>query len=278
MADIRITGRTSLLLMLADPVAHVVGSHRLNERFAAEGLDVAVSPLHVASADLAQVVDAIRRLRNVRGFGVTIPHKIDIVPLLDATTATAARIGAVNFVRRDPDGRLTGDNLDAQGFVDGLAHDGIGIAGRRVLQAGAGGAGRAVAFGIAAAGARALVICNRSRARAEALAADVAAAYPACAVSAGEGDPRGFDLVVNTTSLGMHAGDPAPIDTDRLQPGTDVAEIIMTPPVTPLVAAARGRGCRVSLGTSMLDAQYDLVKRLIGIEVSRAPSDGHGPP
>lgn len=276
MAHLRITGRTSLLLMLADPVAHVVGSHRLNERFAAEGLDVAVAPLHVTSADLAQVVDAIRRLRNVRGFGVTIPHKIDIVPLLDAATATAARIGAVNFVRRDPDGRLTGDNLDAQGFVEGLALDGIGIAGRRVLQSGAGGAGRAVAFGIAEAGASALVIRNRTRARAESLAADVAAAYPGCAVSAGEPDPRDFDLVVNTTSMGMHEGDPSPIDTDRLHAGTDVAEIIMSPAVTPLVAAARARGCRVSLGTSMLDAQYELVKRLIGIEAPRVPSDGHG--
>ncbi|WP_412180087.1 shikimate dehydrogenase family protein, partial [Variovorax paradoxus] len=154
MTEMRITGRTGIMLMLADPVAHVVGSLRLNDRFAAEGLDIAVSPLHVAPADLATVIDALRRMRNVLGFGVTIPHKIAVLPLLDATTPRAARIGAVNFVRRDAEGRLTGDNLDGRGFVDGLAGQGITLQGRRVLQLGAGGAGRAVAFGIAEAGAR----------------------------------------------------------------------------------------------------------------------------
>jgi shikimate dehydrogenase len=263
---LRITGRTGILLMLADPVAQVVGSHRLNERFAAEGHDIAVSPLHVAPADLPTVIDALRRMQNVLGFGVTIPHKIDVVRLLDATTPRAARIGAVNFVRRERDGRLTGDNLDGTGFVDGLAHSGITLRGRRVLQIGAGGAGRAVAFGIAEAGAAELVIHNRSHERAGALAADVAATYPACKVVAGSsGDPRGFDLVVNATSVGMHAGDPLPLDIEHLGAQTDVAEIIMTPEITPLLAAAQARGCRVSLGRSMLDEQYKLLKALLHI-------------
>jgi shikimate dehydrogenase len=266
MPAMRITGRTGILFILADPVAHVVGSHRLNERFAADGLDVAVSPLHVRGADLPVVIDALRRMHNVRGFGITIPHKIDVVGLLDATTARAARIGAVNFVRRDDDGRLTGDNLDGQGFVDGLRRGGIHLRGRRVLQLGAGGAGRAVAFGVAEAGARELVIHNRTRERAERLAADVAAAHPACTTSAGPDDPRGFDLVVNTTSMGMHEEDPLPLDVRQLDSGTDVAEIIMTPTITPLLAAAQQRGCRTSLGASMLDEQYILVKQLLGID------------
>ncbi|MGQ2994673.1 shikimate dehydrogenase [Variovorax sp.] len=268
MTEMRITGRTGIMLMLADPVAHVVGSHRLNDRFAAEGLDIAVSPLHVGPADLATVIDALRRMRNVLGFGVTIPHKIAVLPLLDATTPRAARIGAVNFVRRDAEGRLTGDNLDGRGFVDGLAGQGITLQGRRVLQFGAGGAGRAVAFGIAEAGARELVIHNRTSERAEALAADVAAAYPDCSARAGTNDPGGFDLVVNTTSMGMHEGDALPLDVAHLAhlaAGTDVAEIIMTPAITPLLAAAQARGCRISLGTSMLDAQYVLVKELLAI-------------
>jgi len=266
MADMRITGRTRIMLMLADPVAQVQGSHRLNERFAAEGLDIAVSPLHVASGDLALVVDALRRMRNVIGFGVTIPHKIDIVRLLDAVTDRAHQIGAVNFVRRGDDGRLTGDNIDGQGFVNGLAHSGIGLSGRRVLQAGAGGAGRAVAFGIAGAGAGELVIHNRTHERAAALAASVAAAYPACKVSVGGGDPRGFDVVVNTTSQGMREGDALPVDVSRLEARTDVAEIIMAPTITPLLAAAQAGGCRISLGTSMLDEQYVLLKAFLGIE------------
>ena len=264
----KITGRTGILLMLADPVAHVVGSRRLNERFDAEGHDIAVSPLHVAPARLPLVIDAIRHMQNVRGFGVTIPHKIEVLRLLDATTPRAAQVGAVNFVRRDSDGRLTGDNLDGTGFVDGLAHSGITLRGRRVLQIGAGGAGRAVAFAIAEAGAAELVIHNRTQDRAASLAADVAAAHPACKTAAGDNDPRGFDLVVNTTSMGMHAGDPLPLHTEHLAASTDVAEIIMTPEITPLLAAAQARGCRVSLGKSMIDAQYGLLKTLLRIGVA----------
>ncbi|WP_234195334.1 shikimate dehydrogenase family protein [Pseudacidovorax sp. NFM-22] len=264
-AALRITGRTGILFILADPVAHVVGSDRLNARFAAEGLDMAVSPLHVQPKDLATVIGTLRLLQNVQGFGVTIPHKIAVMPLLDAVTPRARLIGAVNFVRRDPDGRLTGDNLDGQGFVDGLAASGIGLAGRRVLQLGAGGAGRAVAFAVAEAGASALVIHNRTAARAQALAEAVGAAWPGCAAASGPDDPRGFDVVINTTSMGMHEGDPLPMDVGRLAASTDVAEIIMTPALTPLLVAAQARGCRISLGTSMLDAQYGLVKQLLGI-------------
>lgn len=258
----KITGKTRILFMLADPVGHVVGTHMLNQRFEAEGLDAAMSPLHVKPADLETVLASIRRIHNVIGFGVTIPHKIAIVPLLDHTTERA-RIGSVNFVRRDADGTLTGDNLDGAGFVDGLAHSGITLRGQRVLQLGAGGAGRAVAFAIAEAGAAVLVIHNHTAAKAAALAADVAAAHPLCAASAGRADAQGFDVVVNTTSMGMRADDPLPLDVSHLPAGSAVAEIIMTPEMTPLLLAAQTRGCRIGLGKFMLAVQYKLVKDLL---------------
>ncbi len=261
----RITGKTKILFMLADPVGHVVGSHMLNQRFLAEGHDVAVSPLHVASADLSIVLNAVRRMRNVAGFGVTIPHKIEVVSLLDGTTERAARIGSVNFVRREVDGRLYGDNLDGAGFVDGLAHSGITLRGRRVLQLGAGGAGRAVAFAIAEAGAAALAVHNRDGAKAAMLASEVARANPGCLCSADANDPRGFDVVVNTTSLGMHADDPLPLQLENLDAATDVAEIIMSPEMTPLLMAAQSRGCRIGLGKYMLQEQYKLVKMLLNM-------------
>jgi shikimate dehydrogenase len=259
----KITGKTGLLFMLADPVEHVVGTDMLNRRFAADGLDVAMSPLHVKPADLQAVVASTRLIANVIGFGVTIPHKIAIVPLLDHTTERAARVGSVNFVRRNSDGTLTGDNLDGAGFIDGLAHSGIRVRGQRVLQLGAGGAGRAVAFAIAEAGATLLVIHNRSSGKAEALAADVAAAYTNCTTRAGPAQVQGFDLVVNTTSVGMHIGDPLLVDLSQLPPGCSVAEIIMSPEMTPLLLAAQARGCRIGLGKFMLAEQYKLVKDLL---------------
>ncbi len=261
----KITGKTKILFILADPVGHVVGSHMLNQRFLAEGHDVAVSPLHVAPADLGTVLAAVRRMRNVAGFGVTIPHKIDVVALLDGSTERAARIGSVNFVRRETDGRLVGDNLDGTGFVDGLKHSGIELRGRRVLQLGAGGAGRAVAFAIADAGASALVVHNRDPAKAASLVADVRRAFPGCDCGAGPNDPRGFDVVVNTTSLGMRTEDPLPLQIEHLGASTDVAEIVMTPEITPLLAAARQRGCRIGLGKYMLEEQYKLVKTFLAL-------------
>jgi shikimate dehydrogenase len=262
---VRITGKTKILFILADPVDHVVGTHLLNQRFEAEGRDVAVSPLHVAPQDLATVLESLRRMRNVAGFGVTIPHKIAVIPLLDRMTGRAARVGSVNFVRRELDGTLTGDNLDGAGFVDGLAHCGIQLRGRRVLQIGAGGAGRAVAFAIAEAGAVELAIHNRTLSTAQTLADEVADAHPACATHVGDNDPEGFDVVVNTTSMGMQPGDPIPVRAERLASGAAVADIIMHPEHTPLLVEAQSRGCRIAPGRFMLIEQFKMVKELLGL-------------
>jgi shikimate dehydrogenase len=259
----KITGRTRILFILAHPVDHVRGSDLLNQRFAADGLDVAVSPLHVHPQDLATVVQALRCLRNVAGFGVTIPHKIAVVPLLDGLTDGARRVGSVNFVRRRADGSLLGDNLDGAGFVNGLGHGGIELRGRRVLQLGAGGAGRAVAFAIQAAGASELIVANRSRQKAAALVAELAATGLACRVHAGPPDVGAVDVIVNTTSQGMHAGDAPLFDYAALRASHAVADIVMSPEMTPLLQAAKERGCKLGLGRYMLQEQYPLVRALL---------------
>jgi shikimate dehydrogenase len=262
---VRITGKTKIMFILADPVGHVRGSDILNGRFAAVGDDVAMSPLHIYPDDLGQTVAAIRKMNNVAGFGLTIPHKISVVPHLDRLTRRARLVGSVNFVRRERDGTLVGDNVDGGGFIAGITEDGLSVAGRSVLQVGAGGAGRAIAFSVAEAGAARLVISNRTRARADDLAAAVAAAFPACAVEVGGNDPGGFDLVVNATSAGMREDDPLPVDPGLLSPGAAVAEIIIQPRMTPLLAEAEKRGHPVSFGRSMLDGQFALMKEFVGI-------------
>ena len=265
----RITGRTRIMFILADPVAHVVGSALFNEHFFGHGLDASVSPLHVAPADLGAVVAAIRRMKNVAGFGVTIPHKIAVLDHLDQVSARAQAIGAVNFVRRAADGSLAGDNVDGVGFVAGLARNGVAARGLNVLQIGAGGAGRAIAFALAEAGAARIVIANRSAGKARALAGAVAAAYPACAcgaaADAGSVDSGDADLVVNTTSLGMHDGDPLPVDVSALASSAVVADVVMTPEPTALLAAAAARGCRTVKGREMLMDQLRLATAFLEI-------------
>jgi shikimate dehydrogenase len=260
-----ITGQTRIMFILADPVAHIRGSAILTERLNAAGKNVAVSPLHVRPDDLGAGVNAMRLFHNVAGFGVTIPHKINVRKFLDAETDRASLVGSVNFVRRDPDGRLTGDNLDGIGFVDGLAGNNISVKGKRVLQIGAGGAGRSIAFSLAEAGAAALGICNRTRQRAADLARAVQAAYPSCETFVAESDPAGFDVVVNTTSVGMRPDDPVPVDPARLSPEISVVDIIMSPAMTPLLTEAQKRGCKIGLGRAMLEQQVQLLQDFLGL-------------
>ena len=257
-----ISGKTKIMFILADPVAHIRGSVVLTRELRALGHDIAISPLHVRPADLALTVEAIRTFQNVVGFGITIPHKIAAAGLIDELLPQAKLVGSVNFVRRDPDSRLTGDNIDGAGFIDGARASGIAFDGKRVLQIGAGGAGRSIACSIAAAGAAALGTRNRTEARARDRAEAVRKAYPACDAFAAKPDPTGYDAVVNTSSVGMKPEDAMLFDLSCLTPDMTVSEIIMSPEMTPLLLAAQQRGCRISLGKSMLEHQ---VRRLEGL-------------
>lgn len=263
-----ITGRTAVLFILCDPVEHVRGTALFNERFENEGIDAAFSPLHVLPEDLPTVVTALRRSQNVAGFGVTIPHKIDVVPLLDELTASAQRAGSVNFVRRTAEGRLIGTNIDGEGFLVGLANRGIDVAGKRILQFGAGGVGRAVAFATALAGAASITLVNRTFSTAESLASAVRDVAPYLRVEARfTADPREFDLVINATPNGMR-GQPVavPCDLSALPDGGAVAEIVITPEETLLVRAAHAKGLQTSIGRDMLIGQYQLMRDFLGLK------------
>src|SRR5690606_32195674 len=115
------------------------------------------------------------------------------------------------------------------------------------------------AVALAAAGVQELVIANRTREKAEAVADRVHAAYPDAQVGVGANDPRGYDLVVNGTSLGLRSDDPLPVDVDLLEPGTIVAEVVMKPELTSLLAQAQERGCVIHYGRWMLEAQVRLI-------------------
>ncbi|MEO3387968.1 shikimate dehydrogenase [Mesorhizobium sp. CAU 1741] len=265
----RITGQTRIMFILADAVGHIVGSDVLNRAFEEMELNVAVSPLSVGPDDLADMLAMIRRIKNVAGFGVTIPHKIAATALVDDLTDAARDIGAVNFVRRNADGSLTGHNIDGEGFLAGLAEHQVAVRDATVLQVGAGGVGRAIAFALAGVGARDIHLVNRDKAKAEELATAIRArgGKATIHVHASEDDvpAKAFDLVVNATSLGMHDGDPLPLSPSRLGPSTTVAEVIMTPVTTPILAQAQAIGCRTVPGMAMMQPQPLLVARFLGL-------------
>ena len=265
----RITGLTKIMFILAHPVDHIVGSDVLNRAFERDGINVAVSPLSVTPDDLETAIGTIRRLGNVAGSGVTIPHKTIVAPHLDAVTPEAEAIGAVNFVRRDADGRLTGHNIDGAGFVAGLREHGVETKGMRVLQAGAGGVGKAIAHALAAEGVASIDLVNRDAVRAGHLATALRARFPKVEIAVHSNwlavPDAVHDLIVNATALGMHPNDALPVPERLLSPQGVVAEVVMRPAVTPLLELAASKGCCTVPGTAMMEPQPALVARFLNL-------------
>ena len=255
----QISGRTRLLAIVADPVHHVKTPQRINALLRAHGVDAVMVPLHVGAADLATLFAALRRTRNFAGCVVTVPHKTPALALCDELSDAARQIGAVNVVHRLADGRLRGGMLDGIGFVDGLRGAAIDPGGMTVYLAGAGGAASAIAFALAEAGVRGITVANRSVERAAGLIERLRRRHPHLDATVGGSDPAGHDLVINATSLGLAPGDPLPFDVGALDARQIVAEIIMDPAETALLAAARARGCRVHDGAPMLASQVRLM-------------------
>ncbi|MFN7090936.1 MAG: shikimate dehydrogenase family protein, partial [Allorhizobium sp.] len=173
-------------------------------------------------------------------------------------------IGAVNCVRREPDGRMVGAMLDGIGFVEALRAGGVDPHGMSVYLAGAGGASSAIAFALADAGVRHITITNRTSERAKALTERLQSAYPALTVGTDAADLEGHDLVVNGTSLGMRPADKPPLDLERLHSAQLVADAIMEPAMTPLLTAAEAKGCRIFKGRPMLESQIVLMAQHMG--------------
>lgn len=260
----KITGRTRIYGIIADPVGHVKAPEAMQRLFERHGVEGVLVPIHVSSAGLPQMMAGLRQMQNFGGLIATIPHKTAMPGHCDEVDDHARRIGAANIVRREADGRMVGAMLDGIGFVRGLRHAGIDAAGMRVWLCGAGGASSAIAFALAEAGIASLTVSNRTREKAQDLAARVQTAFPEVAASAEEVDLEEHDLLVNGTSLGMRPEDPLPLDTSRLHAGQVVAEAIMEPTMTPLLQAAQARGCRIQLGRPMLDSQLELMARHMG--------------
>jgi shikimate dehydrogenase len=265
-----ITGKARIYAIIGDPIDHVRTPLVFNTRFEAGGHDAILVPLLVPLATLARTLDGLRTLGNFGGCVVTAPLKGPCAELCDVLEGNGRLAGAVNALRRDPDGRLVGDLFDGLGFVAGLRAHGIEPRGKRVFIAGAGGAGTALAFALAGEGAASLTLYNRTADKAEALAARVRDGFPRCEVRVGGADPSGHDIAVNATALGLVPGDPMPFDVARLEPPTIAAEVIMKPETTAMLEAAAARGCRIHQGKHMLDGQAALLGRFLRMPGAQA--------
>lgn len=260
-----IQGSTILTGTIADPIAHVQAPESMGAWFAARGIDAVWLPFHVHPQRLAKFVEGLRGLKNLAGFTVTIPHKQAIVPLLDEISPRVQRCGAANLIRREPDGRLVGDIVDGVGFVAGLGKSGVRITGRTVGLVGAGGAGVAIAWAVAEEAPAAIHFIEVDPQRLDRLTRDIAGAFPHIVVRRGWPDPHDIDIAVNATPCGLRAGDPLPFDPRDLRRDAAVVEIVMKPPVTPLMARAATFGMKVVPGQRMLDGQLAIYAEYLGL-------------
>ena len=250
-----ISGRTRIIAHVGVPTEGFRAPLIYNPWFTANGIDVVVVPMGCEPEDYPDFLRLLFRLRNVAGALVTMPHKVTTVPLLDAASPAVRICGACNAVRRDAGGRLVGDMFDGEGFVRALRRRGRRIAGTSALVVGNGGVGSAIAASLAGEGAARIGLFDVNQGATGRLAAALARHHPGLALETGSPDPAGFDIVVNATPLGSDDGDALPLDVARLDPASLVAEVALGRDETPLIAAARARGCAVQLGADMLYEQ-----------------------
>jgi shikimate dehydrogenase len=262
----KITGTTRVYFILGDPVAQVRAPEVYNHLFERHGVDAVLVPLKLSAKDLPAFLQHGITAENVGGLWATIPHKAQLAALLDPADPVARIAGAVNAVRRLPDGRLDGALFDGIGFVKGLDHFGIAVENKRVLVVGAGGGGHAVAAAIALRAPAALAVFNRTPERAAALVQRLRPLIGDVASVAAGADAAGFDLIVNCTSQGLKPDDPLPFDARRVDAGAAVIDIIMSKQPTPLLRACRERGIQAEAGFEMLVQQIPEYLRFFGFD------------
>lgn len=244
---------TRVLALLGDPVSHSLSPAIQNAALTAAGLDGVYVALRCGPAELPGLLRGIALAGG--GGNVTLPHKEAAAAVLDERSPAVRRTGACNTFWAE-DGVVHGDNTDVEGFLRAAeALLGNPPAGASVLVLGAGGAARAVLAALLDGGAERVTIFNRTLSRAHAVASRVGDRRVFVAASPAELEAGAFDLVVNTTSLGLAPGDPVPVDLDRLAGVGAVLDLVYGRGETPLVSAAKGRGIPAADGAEMLLAQ-----------------------
>jgi len=246
------SGATRVLFIVGDPIAQVQSPAGMTRSLQALRRNAVVVPAHVAPVDLAQWLSAVGHMRNVDGVIATVPHKISMVAHCASLTPRAQSIGAVNVLRRTADG-WHGDMVDGVGYVAGLQQLGCNLQGKRALLIGAGGAGSAIAHALADAAVAQLAVHDSDSVRRTVLLEKLHR-YGCTVAQAGNDDPAGFEVVINATPMGMQAGDALPVQVERLLASTFVGDVITAPPVSPLLQAARAKGCPTMTGLDMFAA------------------------
>ncbi|BCJ88557.1 shikimate dehydrogenase [Effusibacillus dendaii] len=246
-------GHLTLIGLFGHPIHHSRSPLMQNAAFRAKGLPYTYVAFDVFPEQLKTAAESIRIL-GMRGVNVTIPHKVDIMACLDELSPAAKLIGAVNTVVNEK-GTLIGHNTDGSGYVRSLLEETrLSLPDANVLVLGAGGAARAVAAAMALQGAKRIQIVNRTPEKGRELAERLGTFCPAEAVSYQDLPElvSEADLLVNTTSVGMHPNEQEiPLPPDLLHEKLVVSDLIYNPRQTRLLWEAAKRGAKTHGGLGM---------------------------
>ena len=256
-----LSGKTDVVGIFGDPVAHSLSPRMQNAAIEASGLDAVYVPFHVTTAQLCDAVQAIRAL-SIRGVNLTIPHKEAACALVDEVDAQAQMIGAINTIVNH-DGRLKGYNTDGLGLLKALNQElDLDVTGKRVLLLGAGGACRAALVALCQAKVAWIGIANRTATRSQQLIGEFSVKFSGTAfahyqldLSLSRACDEPIDLLVNTTSVGLKGDDFGFPVVNCLKPGGAVFDMVYTPEPTALLDQARKQGLAAADGLAMLSAQ-----------------------
>ncbi|MGM9639916.1 MAG: shikimate dehydrogenase [Faecousia sp.] len=251
--------RAELVGVFGDPVEDNPTGVMEEAAFAACGLNYRYLTMKVTEEDLDAAMKSIRAL-HMKGMNLTMPHKVRAIPYLDQLSQAAQIIGAVNtIVVRD--GKLLGENTDGKGFVQALGNAGVTPEGKHVVILGAGGAAKAIAVECALAGASTVTVFNRTREKADQLAAVINEHTSAKAFGeawqTGQKIPEGTDILINATSIGFapHEDRKPDIDYGTVTEDMVASDVVFCPAQTRFLEACAARGAGTVNGLGMLACQ-----------------------
>ena len=240
---------TQLYGVIGDPIVQSLSPVIHNEWMRTHDLNAVYQAMQVKAGDLDHALSTLQQ-NGARGLNITMPHKEDALALSETRSDTAKTIGAANTLSRGDDGHWHAENTDVPGFAHSLESLGHDVSGKNVFVLGAGGSARAVALALLRSGAQ-LTICNRTLARAKALAALFDAPLKTTTLIEGLAQSADADLIINTTGLGHSGGALAlPAGKDRL-----FYDISYGKAAAPSLAAAKQNGWQTQDGLLMLVAQ-----------------------
>jgi shikimate dehydrogenase len=262
--DSPVDAHTRLFFIIGDPISHVRAPVVWSALMKRHGINAVLLPAHVESVGLDDAIRGAKALKNLAGLMFTMPHKVAAIRHADTLSARAQRVGSINLLRRDPDGRWAGDNVDGAGFIAGLRADGVVLDGLDVYVHGCGGVGQNIAWSLAMEPIASLTVFDIDAEGAAQFAARLStksrARIRACAATM-----RACGLAVNASPLGLEPTDPLPFAVGELPRSAVVADVIMEPLMTPLLSSAQDRGLKIHHGRHMMNFAMPLAAAFYGL-------------